>query len=100
MPRGDKSSYTSKQKREAEHIEESYKRKGVSAKTAASRAWATVNKQDGGGRKKPAKKAAKKSAARKVVKKSATKGATKKKSTRRTHSATAKKAARTRTRQN
>ena len=38
MPRGDKSSYTSKQKREAEHIEDSYRRKGVSAKTAAARA--------------------------------------------------------------
>jgi plasmid stabilization system protein ParE len=52
MPRGDKSSYTDKQKREAEHIEDSYKKRGVSSKTAAKRAWATVNKQTGGGKKK------------------------------------------------
>lgn len=51
MPKGDKSSYTGKQKRKAEHIEESYKKKGVSKKTAKSRAWATVNKSSGGGRK-------------------------------------------------
>jgi hypothetical protein len=52
MPQGDKSSYTGKQKREASHIEKSYEKKGVSAKTAEARAWATVNKQDGGGKKK------------------------------------------------
>jgi hypothetical protein len=52
MPRGDKSSYTSKQKRQASHIEESAKKKGRSSKTAARIAWATVNKQDGGGKKK------------------------------------------------
>jgi plasmid stabilization system protein ParE len=51
MPRGDKSAYTDKQKRKAEHIEESYKERGVSAKTAEKRAWATVNKEDGGGNK-------------------------------------------------
>lgn len=51
MPRGDKSSYTSKQKRKAEHIEEGYKKRGVSAKTAKARAWATVNKESGGGKK-------------------------------------------------
>jgi plasmid stabilization system protein ParE len=51
MPRGDKSSYTDKQKRQAEHIEESEKERGVSAKTAERIAWATVNKQDGGGKK-------------------------------------------------
>lgn len=56
MPRGDKSSYTGKQKREAAHIEKGYEDKGVSKKTAESRAWATVNKQDGGGKKTPAKK--------------------------------------------
>jgi hypothetical protein len=56
MPRGDKSAYTAKQKREAKHIEEGYEKKGVSKKTAESRAWATVNKQDGGGKKKPAAK--------------------------------------------
>ena len=52
MPRGSKSSYTNKQKRKARHIEESYEQRGVSSGTAARRAWATVNKQDGGGRKK------------------------------------------------
>jgi len=52
MPRGDKSAYTDKQKRQAKHIEESYEKKGVSEKTAEGRAWATVNKQDGGGKKK------------------------------------------------
>jgi plasmid stabilization system protein ParE len=51
MPRGDKSSYTDKQKRKAEHIEEGYKDKGVSKKEAESRAWATVNKESGGGKK-------------------------------------------------
>lgn len=51
MPRGDKSSYTSKQKRKAEHIEESYEERGVSKKEAEKRAWATVNKSDKGGKK-------------------------------------------------
>ena len=51
MPRGDKSSYTSKQKRRAEHIEEGYKKRGTSSKEAARRAWATVNKETGGGKK-------------------------------------------------
>jgi plasmid stabilization system protein ParE len=51
MPRGDKSAYTSKQKRQAEHIEEGYERRGVGAKTAKARAWATVNKMTGGGKK-------------------------------------------------
>jgi plasmid stabilization system protein ParE len=51
MPRGDKSSYTSKQKRQAEHIEEGYEKKGVSKKTAEARAWATVNKSTKGGKK-------------------------------------------------
>ena len=51
MPRGDKSKYTDKQKRQAEHIEEGYKRRGLSTKTAEARAWATVNKMTGGGRK-------------------------------------------------
>ena len=56
MPRGDKSSYTDKQKREASNIEKGYEKKGVSEKEAESRAWATVNKQDGGGKKKSAHK--------------------------------------------
>lgn len=51
MPRGDKSSYTSKQKRKADHIQESYEKRGVSKKEAESRAWATVNKESGGGNK-------------------------------------------------
>ena len=52
MPQGDKSSYTSKQKRQAKHIEEGYEKKGLSKKTAKARAWATVNKTTGGGKKK------------------------------------------------
>ena len=51
MPRGDKSAYTDKQKRQAHHIEESEKKSGRSAKTAERIAYATVNKQDGGGKK-------------------------------------------------
>jgi plasmid stabilization system protein ParE len=51
MPRGDKSSYTDKQKRQAEHIEEGYEDKGVSKKESERRAWATVNKETGGGKK-------------------------------------------------
>jgi plasmid stabilization system protein ParE len=51
MPRGDKSSYTSKQKRKAEHIEEGYEKRGVSKDEAERRAWATVNKETGGGNK-------------------------------------------------
>jgi plasmid stabilization system protein ParE len=51
MPRGDKGAYTDKQKRQAEHIEEGYEKRGVSEKEAASRAWATVNKESGGGKK-------------------------------------------------
>jgi hypothetical protein len=52
MPRGDKSSYTDKQKRQAAHIEDSEKKQGRSTETAERIAWATVNKQDGGGKKK------------------------------------------------
>lgn len=51
MPQGDKSSYTGKQKRRAEHIKEGYKKRGVSTKEAKKRAWATVNKISGGGEK-------------------------------------------------
>jgi hypothetical protein len=50
MPRGDKSSYTSKQKRQAEHIEEGYEERGLGKKEAQRRAWATVNKETGGGK--------------------------------------------------
>ena len=74
MPRGDKGSYTDKQKRQAEHIEEGYERRGVSDEEAERRAWATVNKSSGGGKKsgsgrgksenkEPAKKGGKKGAA-------------------------------------
>ena len=50
MPRGDKSSYTDKQKRMARHIEEGYEDRGLSEKEAERRAWATVNKETGGGK--------------------------------------------------
>ncbi|MBD8273391.1 MULTISPECIES: Rho termination factor N-terminal domain-containing protein [Pseudomonas fluorescens group] len=64
MPRGSKAKYTTEQKRKAAHIEDSYEHKGVSKEEAEARAWATVNKQSGGGektggsgqRKAPAKK--------------------------------------------
>lgn len=52
MPHGDKSAYTDKQKRQARHIEEGYRKQGVSEGEAETRAWATVNKTDGGGKKK------------------------------------------------
>jgi len=75
MPRGDKSAYTARQKRKAEHIEDSYEERGVSHKEAEARAWATVNKQTGGGekrgsgRRKPAsrKKAARKDSAKRAA---------------------------------
>jgi plasmid stabilization system protein ParE len=51
MPRGDKSSYTQKQKRQARHIEEGYEERGVSRREAERRAWATVNAETGGGKK-------------------------------------------------
>jgi hypothetical protein len=51
MPRGDKSSYTDKQKRQAQHIEASEKKEGRSEKSAERIAWATVNKQDGGAKR-------------------------------------------------
>ena len=51
MPRGDKSKYSDKQERKADHIAEHYEDKGVSSKEPARRAWATVNKDDGGGKK-------------------------------------------------
>ncbi|HXE47517.1 MAG TPA: plasmid stabilization protein [Ramlibacter sp.] len=51
MPRGDKSSYSDKQKRQAEHIEKGYESRGVAEGEAERRAWATVNKETGGGKK-------------------------------------------------
>jgi hypothetical protein len=79
MPQGDKSSYTSKQKRQAAHIEKGYEKRGVSKKTAKARAWATVNKSDSGGKKSgsgrgkktnkaPARKGGRKAAAAKKKK--------------------------------
>jgi len=50
MPRGDKSKYTDKQERKADHIAEGYEKRGVSEKEAERRAWATVNRDDGGGK--------------------------------------------------
>lgn len=75
MPRGDKSRYSEKQKRQAERIEESYEARGVDGKEAEARAWATVNKQSGGGEKSGGgrkvaasrKRAARKSSARRAV---------------------------------
>jgi len=74
MPRGDKSSYSSRQKRKAEHIEEGYERRGISKKTAQKRAWATVNKQEGGAAKKRSgrKKTATKKSGRKTARKKTT----------------------------
>ena len=103
MPQGDKSSYSPKQRRKAEHIEEGYEKRGVSKKTAQKRAWATVNKQDGGAdgtarkkatvtKKAPVKRAAKKSPAKRATKKAASKRTTS------ARSAAAKKAAKTRAR--
>jgi len=51
MPRGDKSKYTDKQERKADHIAEGYEKRGVPDKEAERRAWATVNKDDGGGKR-------------------------------------------------
>jgi hypothetical protein len=97
MPRGDKSSYSSKQKRQAEHIEEGYERRGVPDDEAERRAWATVNKMTGGGKKsgsgrgKPTNKApARKGGARGGRASGRRSGAER--------SASAKKAARTRAR--
>jgi plasmid stabilization system protein ParE len=88
MPQGDKSAYTNKQKRKAEHIEEGYKKKGVSSKTAERRAWATVNKEDGGGKKTGSGRKAtrKRKSASKTTRKSSSK------TTRKTTRKSAKKA--------
>ena len=103
MPRGDKSAYTDKQKRQAEHIEESELDKGRSRESAERIAWATVNKQDGGGKKtgagrktarKATKKTAKKAATKKGTKKTAAKKATRKTATRKTTKNAARKTSR------
>src|SRR3954463_3779126 len=78
MARGSKKKYTSKQKRQAEHIEEGYEKRGAGKKTAERRAWATVNAMSGGGKKTgsgrgkkttpaPAKKGARKAAAKRTT---------------------------------
>lgn len=51
MSQGSKEKYTDKQKRKAEHIEKGYIEQGVSKEEAEKRAWATVNKESGGGNK-------------------------------------------------
>jgi hypothetical protein len=51
MAQGSKAKYTRKQKRKARHIEKGYEKRGVSKKEAESRAWATVNSEDRGGKK-------------------------------------------------
>lgn len=98
MPRGDKSKYTAKQKRQAEHIEEGYEEHGVSEDEAERRAWATVNKIHGGGKRTGGSGQGKKEN-KKVYKKAGKKGgeaAAKRPASKR--SASAKKAARTRKR--
>jgi plasmid stabilization system protein ParE len=97
MPQGDKSKYTDKQKRQAEHIEEGYRKQGISEEKAEARAWATVNKMDGGGKKSGAGRGQATNKA--PAKKGGTKGgesAAKRPAAAR--SASAKKAARTRAR--
>jgi plasmid stabilization system protein ParE len=107
MPRGDKSKYTEKQKRQAEHIEEGYEERGVSEREAERRAWATVNKMTGGGKKSGSGRghavnnsgrghAVNKEPARKGGRLGGAAAAARPKSAR---SASAKKAARTRARQ-
>jgi hypothetical protein len=82
MPRGDKSAYTAKQKRKARHIEESLEKSGVSARTAARLAWATVNKQDGGGlKKRSARGNSARKGSRKGSRKKASSSASRRKST-------------------
>ena len=97
MPRGDKSSYTDKQKRQAEHIEESYEDRGASKDEAERRAWATVNKMTGGGKKSGSGvgKRVNKEPARKGGRKGGAAAARRPAAAR---SASAKKAARTRAR--
>ncbi len=97
MPRGDKSSYTGKQKRKAEHIEEGYEDRGVSHDEAERRAWATVNKESGGGKKSGSGRGKREShaASRKGGRKGGRAAASRSKAAR---SRSAKKAARTRKR--
>jgi len=95
MPRGDKSAYTDKQKRKAEHIEEGYEERGLSEDEAERRAWATVNAMDHGGKKSgsgrgkrtnkaPARKGGRKGAAARARKTSSRKTSARKPSSRKT----------------
>jgi hypothetical protein len=97
MARGEKSAYTSKQRRRARHIEESYEDRGVSGKESARRAWATVNKEEGGGKKSGSGRGKKpnRSASKKGGKKGGRASASRPKAAR---SASARKAAATRKR--
>jgi len=97
MPRGDKSSYTNKQERQAKHIKEGYTKRGVSEDEAKARAWATVNKMTGGGKKSGSGRGKKvnKAPALKGGRKGGTASANRSAAER---SASAKKAARTRAR--
>lgn len=97
MPQGDKSAYTKKQKRKARHIEKGYEKRGVSDKEAERRAWATVNKESGGGKKSGSGRGKKESHAssRKGGKKGGKASASRSKAAR---SRSAKKAAATRKR--
>jgi plasmid stabilization system protein ParE len=97
MPRGSKAKYTAKQKRKARHIEEGYEDRGLRPKEAARRAWATVNKESGGGKKsgsgrgKPENKSASRKGGRLGGRASATRSAS-------ARSTSARKAAATRKR--
>jgi plasmid stabilization system protein ParE len=95
MPRGDKSAYTDKQQRQAEHIEKGYEKRGLPEKEAERRAWATVNKSTGGGKKSGSGrgKAVNRAPARKGGMKGGRAAAARPKSAR---SASARKAARSR----
>jgi plasmid stabilization system protein ParE len=101
MARGDKSKYTDKQKRQAEHIEKGYEQRGVSDKEAKRRAWATVNAETGGGKKSgsgrgkamntaPSKKGGKKGGAASAARPASARSASAKKAAR-TRAAHAKK---------
>ena len=100
MPRGDKSAYTDKQKRQAEHIEEGYEERGVSEEEAERRAWATVNAMTGGGKKsgsgrgKPVNKAPARKGGRKGGKAAAKSRASKKSGTKKSTKKSTKKTSR------
>ena len=95
MPQGDKSAYTDKQKRQAEHIEEGYKKDGVSTKEAERRAWATVNDRTGGGKKSGSgRKKSSSSRAKSALKKSSSSRASSGSSRKRSSSKRASKGAR------